>query len=557
MITADNKKIFSKVFQEDLLSVEELEEKYPVRNLKEGAKVTRFGPSPTGFMHIGGLYTSLVCERLAHQSEGVFYLRIEDTDRDREVEGAVEKIVNSLAAFGINYDEGSSIDLNEAGEYGPYTQSERKKIYHSCIKHLLEKEKAYLCFSTKEELSAMREKQESESVKPGCYGKWAVWRDRSSSDVLKMIEGGADYVVRLKAEGNGSGKIKFTDLILGEREFPENDQDVVLMKSDGFPTYHMAHVVDDYLMRTTHVVRGNEWLPSLPIHLQIFMQMGWKPPKYAHIAPIQKLDEESKRKLSKRKDPEADVDYYTEAGYPAEAVKEYLLNLANSNFEDWRKNNPEKDYRDFPLTVKKLAGSSGPLLDINKLNDISKDIVAGYSSEQIYDKGLSWSARFDVELHKMFVDNEEYVKEILGIEREDSVKKRKDIAKWSDLKEEIFYYFDTHHSVSKEDIERELGDISIAQAKVLAESFKSLYSFIDDQAGWFEKMKKIAAENGYADNIKEYKSNPENFKGSIVDVTRVFRVLLTGKPQSPDLYSVMQVMGQERVFRRVDKLLNL
>ena len=557
MNNQEQKKIIGKVFPNELPSLEELESRYPLRGLPEGALVTRFGPSPTGVMHIGGVYTALICERMAHLTKGVFYLRIEDTDKEREIAGSLEKITDAFHFFNIPYNEGRDIKGDDFGAYGPYRQSERVEIYHSCVKYLLENDLAYLCFSSKEDLAQMREKQEREKIRPGCYGEWAPWRNKRADEVLEMLEKDEPYVVRLKSDGDINRKVKVKDLVLGERELPENDQDIVLMKSDGLPTYHLAHVADDHFMRTTHVVRGNEWLSSLPVHLQIFKMMGWKTPRYAHIFPIQKLDEGSKRKLSKRKDPEADVVYYKKEGYPPEAVLEYLLNLSNSNFEDWRRNNPEKKLTDFPFSVKKLSGSSGPLLDINKLNDISKDVIAKYSAEGVYSKTLFWAERYETDFYNLLAENEDYMKKILSIERDNCIKRRKDIAKWSQVEEEVSYFFDDRFVIEDEQIKSLLEGISSGDAQKIVKLFQERYDEKDDQKSWFENIKQIAKECGYADNMKEFKQNPEKFKGSVIDVTKVFRVLLTGKTQTPDLYSVMQVMGKERVFKRLDKISRL
>ncbi|MDD3032364.1 MAG: glutamate--tRNA ligase, partial [Candidatus Pacebacteria bacterium] len=523
--------------------------KYPQRKLKEGAMVTRIAPSPTGFMHIGSLYTALISERLAHQTDGIFFLRIEDTDKKREVEGASKLITKSLDYYNIKTDEGENASGEEVGKYGPYKQSERANIYKAYIKHLLEKGLAYPCFSTSEELEEMHKKQEEEGIRPGYYSKWAIWRNKSEEEVLEALEQKKPFVIRFKSNGNFENKILIEDVLLGKKELSENDQDIVIMKSDGLPTYHMAHIVDDHLMRTTHVVRGNEWLSSLPLHLQLFRAMEWKAPKYGHIFPIQKMEGSSKRKLSKRKDPEANVDFFKEQGYPKNAIIEYLLNLANSNFEDWRKQNPDKDNKEFVLTLKKLASSNGPLFDFVKLDNISKEIISKYTAEEVYNETLNWAKKYDLPFAEKIEKHSDYVKKILGIERGNNTKARKDISKWSNVKAEIEYFFDEDFSINKEEIKELLWGID--NIDPIIKSFLNSYNEKDNREEWFEKIKEIGKENGFAEDMKKYKESPENYKGNVADVAKIFRVLLTGKTQTPDLYSIIQVMGKERVFNRL------
>ena len=415
------------------------EEKYPKRNLKEGAIVTRYAPSPTGVMHIGGLYQGLIAKKMAKQTEGVFFLRIEDTDQKREVENAVTGIVDSLKEFDIEPDEGMISGEKEIGKYGPYKQSERKDIYQAYAKYLIEQGKAYPCFCTPEDLDEVRAKQEAAKIRPGYYGVWAKCRNNTVEDMVKKIKNGESYIIRLKSPGREDKKIKHKDIIKGNVEFPENDQDVVIIKADGLPTYHFAHALDDHLMGTTHVIRGDEWLSSVPLHLQLFYELGFKAPKYAHIAPIMKNDNGNKRKLSKRKDPEAAVSYYEEEGIPAEAVKEYLLNIANSNFENWRRANPDKSIDEFELQLNKMS-VSGALFDMVKLLDVGKTVISRMTAEKVYEKAFSWAQKHDEELAKMLEDKE-YALKIFGIERGNK-KPRKDIAKWSEVKDNIYYMYD-------------------------------------------------------------------------------------------------------------------
>ena len=547
----NKEKIIEKLFPEVLPEIDEVEKKYPQRNLKEGAMVTRIAPSPTGFMHIGSLYTALISERLAHQTDGIFFLRIEDTDKKREVEGASKLITKSLNHYGIKTDEGENALGEEIGEYGPYKQSKRADIYKSYVKSLVEKGLAYPCFSTSEELEEMHKKQESEGIRPGYYNQWAIWRNKSDEEVLEALEEKKPFVIRFKSNGDFENKIPVEDVLLGKKELSENDQDIVILKSDGLPTYHMAHVIDDHLMRTTHVIRGNEWLPSLPLHLQLFRAMGWKSPKYGHIFPIQKMEGSSKRKLSKRKDPEANVDFFEEQGYPENGIIEYLLNLANSNFEDWRKQNPDKDNREFVLTLKKLASSNGPLFDFVKLNNISKEVVAKYSAEEVFEKVLNWAKKYDSEFALKIEKNSDYTKKILRIERTNDKNSRKDIAKWSDVKKEIEYFFDDTFSINKDGIKELVPEIDLNDIQNIVKWFIESYNENDSREEWFEKIKQIGKNNGFAENTKEYKENPEKYKGNVADVAKIFRVLLTGKTQTPDLYSIMQVMEKDRVFDRL------
>ena len=523
------------------------EEKYPERNLKEGAIVTRFAPSPTGFVHIGGLYQSLIARKLANQTEGVFLLRIEDTDQKREVENGITDIVQSLDRFGIEPDEGMVSETEGKGNYGPYRQSMRKEIYQSYAKFLIEQGKAYPCFCTPEDLEEMRTKQENAKIRPGYYGVWAKCRNITVEEAIEKINNGEKYIVRFKSPGREDRKIKHHDVIKGNVDFPENDQDIVIIKADGLPTYHFAHAVDDHLMRTTHVIRGDEWLSSVPLHLQLFHELGFKPPKYAHIAPIMKNDNGNKRKLSKRKDPEAAVSYYDEMGIPKEAVNEYLLNIANSNFENWRRANKDKSIDEFELQLNKMS-VSGALFDMVKLLDVGKTVISKFTAEEVYENAFNWAKTYDKELEDMLQDKE-YALKIFGIERGNK-KPRKDIAKWSDVKENIEYMYDEKFLSKEQEYPYQVINEKDDVDKILNLYMEKYYDENDDKQQWFDKIKELAGELGYAKEVKEYKANPDSYKAHVGDVSTVLRVALTGRTNTPDMYEIMQVLGKESIEKR-------
>ena len=526
------------------------EEKYPERNLEEGAVVTRFAPSPTGFVHIGGLYQALVARTVAKKTNGVFFLRVEDTDQKREVENGVTGIVNSLKDFDMAPDEGMISDTEEIGNYGPYKQSLRKDIYQSYAKYLIEQGKAYPCFATAEELDEMRAKQEAAKVRTGYYGVWAKYRNLSLDEMVEKINAGVPYIIRFKSPGREDKKIKHKDVIKGNVDFPENDQDVVIIKSDGLPTYHFAHAVDDHLMHTTHVIRSDEWLSSVPLHLQLFQALGFKAPKYAHISPIMKNDNGNKRKLSKRKDPEAAVSYYEEIGIPSLAVKEYLLNIANSTFENWRRQNKEASIDEFDFKLNKMS-VSGALFDMIKLQDVSKIVISKMSKEEVYEKAYEWAKRHDEEL-KELLDSKEYSLKVLGIERGNS-KPRKDIAKWSDVKENIIYMYDEKFLNSQVKYEYQTINDKNDISKILDLYSEKYYNKEDDKQTWFEKIKELAGEMGYAKEVKEFKANPEMYKAHVGDVSTTLRIALTGRSNTPDMYEIMKVLGKESIAKRFKK----
>ena len=519
---------------------------YPKRALKEGAKVTRYAPSPTGFQHIGGVFAALVSERVAHQSGGIFYLRIEDTDQKREVEGAIDDTIATMHNFGMDFDEGMTGQETSKGIYGPYKQSEREEIYKTFAKDLIVKGLAYPCFCTPEELEAMREKQMAAKVTPGCYGEYAIYRNLSADEAIEKIKSGMPYILRLKSPGNAEARVQFTDLIKGETSFPENVQDVVIIKADGLPTYHFAHAIDDHLMGTTTVIRGEEWLSSLPIHVQLFDVLGFERPEYAHIPNVMKLDGDSKRKLSKRKDPESAVSYYKEEGYPKASVVEYLLNIINSTFEEWRMENPKADYLDFPVALDKMS-KSGALFDLIKLNDVSKDVISKMPAEEVYTLYTAWAKEFDKEMYDIVTAHEEMSKAIFNIDKE-GPKPRKDFGKWSEVKEKICYFY---NELFKDETEVELPKtVTMEEAKEIITGYKEVYNFNTDQETWFEELKAYAVANGYTADRKAYKKEPEAFKGMVSDVAGAVRSALTHRTNTPDLYTIMQIIGEDEVRAR-------
>ena len=545
----DYKELANLIFT-DAKPISYYEEKYPERDLEEGAIVTRFAPSPTGVMHVGGLYQGLIAKKLAEQTKGVFFLRIEDTDQKREVENGIKGIVESLKEFGIEPDEGMTSETEEVGKYGPYKQSLRKEIYQAYAKYLIEQGKAYPCFCTPEELNQIREKQEAAKIRPGYYGIWAKCRGLTVEEMAKKIEAGDEYIIRLKSPGREDRKIKHKDIIKGNVEFPENDQDIVIIKGDGLPTYHFAHAVDDHLMHTTHVIRGDEWLSSVPLHLQLFQVLGFRAPKYAHIAPIMKNDDGNKRKLSKRKDPEAAVSYYAEEGIPKEAVKEYLLNIANSTFENWRRANPDKGIEEFNLQLNKMS-VSGALFDMVKLLDVSKIVISKMTAEEVYNNSLDWAKKQDKELAELLENKKEYSLKALGIERGNK-KPRKDISKWSDVKENISYMYNELFEKDKSEYQYQVINNKEEIEKILDLYITKYYNPEDDKQTWFDKIKELAGEMGYAKEVKEFKANPNAYKAHVGDVSTVLRVALTKRTNTPDMYEIMQVLGKDIIKSRFD-----
>lgn len=542
----DYKDLSEILFPDITLTADDYEKMYPERSLPEGAKVTRIAPSPTGFMHLGNLFGAVTDERLAHLSGGVFYLRIEDTDLKRQVEGGVETIIKVFDKFGLKFDEGVTLD-GEKGDYGPYRQRQREKIYKTYAKKLVSEGLAYPCFATEEELEEMRKEQEAKKENFGYYGKYAKYREYPMEEAAKRVQSGEPYVLRFKSQGNPENKLKHTDLIKGLIEMPENNQDIVLLKSDGIPTYHFAHVIDDHLMRTTVVVRGEEWLATLPIHLQLFDTLGFKRPKYAHTAQLMKMEGESKRKLSKRKDPELALSYYDEVGYPVPSVIEYLLTLLNSNFEEWRIANPKEDFNKFNFTTKKMS-VSGSLFDIDKLRDVSKNVVAVMEAKEVYDYVLNWAKEYDEAFHSLLARDEKYATDIFSIGR-GGKKPRKDIAVWSEVKDYMGFFYDELFSPSYEFPE------NIKKEDILSvlEAYKEGYRECDDMNDWFNDMCTVGSKLGFAPTTKDYKENPDMYKGNPGDVSQVIRVAITGRQNSPDLYTCMKIIGYDRVIARLTR----
>ena len=530
-------------------TVEDIEKRYPKRNLKEGAEVTRFAPSPTGFVHMGSLLSAFEDFKAAKDTDGIFYLRIEDTDSERSVENGISGIIKDLADFDIVPDEGMISETESIGEYGPYIQSERKDIYHVYAKDLVLKGLAYPCFCTKEELDETRSIQELNKERIGYYGSYAKCRCLSCEEAINKIKNGEKYVVRFKSPGDFNNKIVLDDRMRGKIEFPENDMDIVIIKSnDRLPTYHFAHAIDDHLMQTTTVMRGEEWIPSYPIHQQLFKVLGFKEPRYAHLGLVMKVDENgTRRKLSKRKDPEASVGFYHEKGIPSEATKLYLMTIANSNFEEWLTNNPLGKLSDFKMDFSKMS-ESGTLFDVEKLFNITKNYISHMTSEELYKESLPWMKEFDEELYELMVKYPEYTKQIFSIERYIE-KPRKDYSSFSDIRNGIWYMYDELFTNPTYEYQK-INDIKEIK-EILKTYFDNYYDINDDKDTWFSKMKEMAESLGYASNMKDYKKNPENYKGNIADLSTVIRVSITSKCMTPDLYEILKLLGKERINKRI------
>lgn len=543
----EHEQLAALLFPDVTETVEDLEARFPARNLKEGARVTRFAPSPTGFLHIGGLFSALISKLNAATTGGIFLLRIEDTDKKREITDGVSEIIKGLNAFGIEIDEGVIGFEKETGDYGPYQQSRRAGIYHVVAKQLVEQGLAYPCFCSEETLSAIREAQEAAGTPiKGYFGAWARCRDLTFEQQKALIESGAPYTLRLRSFGSEDKRISFDDLIKGKIEMPENIQDVVLLKTDGIPTYHFAHAVDDHFMRTTHVIRGDEWISSVPLHIQLFKTCGFRVPKYAHISPVMKEENGGKRKLSKRKDPEAAVTYYAEQGYPKESVLEYLLTLANSNFEDWRRANPDAPQSEFPFNLKKMS-VSGALFDLTKLTDVSKNVISRFTAEKVLADTLVWAKEYDPALAGLLGADEAFSKAIFSIDR-GTAKPRKDIGKWNEVRDYVAYFFD---SLYENDLSALPENLTKAQCAEILQAYLAAYDPADDKDGWFGRIKALCEPLGYTPNVKEYKKNPEAFKGHVGDLSTVIRVAVTGRRNTPDLYSILQILGEQTVKARL------
>ena len=539
-------------------TVDDLEIKYPPRNeLKEGAKVVRIGPSPTGMMHTGTLFQAMVNRKLASQSEGVFYVRVEDTDQKREVEGAVQEIIDGLEHFDLMPDEGVIGKDKEKGYYGPYTQSKRREIYRICAKHLVEIGRAYPCFCTPEMLQKAHDAQVANKVIPGYYGVYAKCRNRSIDEAIERVKAGEKFILRFRSNGSHLNKIAFVDDARGKIEMADNDEDIVLIKSDGLPTYHFAHICDDHFMRTTHVVRAEEWLPSVPKHLQLFEAMGFEAPHYIHTPTIMIKDGDSKRKLSKRKDKVAAVSYFISAGYPVEGLNDYLMTILNSDFEMWKSQNKDKSYKDFEFKLNKMS-SAGSLLDIPKLNDLSKEAIARMDGDQVLKEVLNWSKEFNKEFYDLLNKDLVYARKVFGLERDNATKIRKDIYKWEDVEPTFRYFFDDNYAKELEEdciintLTEDKATITPEVMKNALTEYIKAYNHEDTKDEWFARMKEVAQNLGFCVNMKEYKAAPENYVGSIADFSSIIRVAITNKKNTPDIYEIMQLLGKERTISRME-----
>lgn len=544
----DTQKIADLLFPEVSAVPQDLEEKYPPRALPEGARVTRFSPSPTGYLHIGGLFGALADYMTAKATGGVFYLRIEDTDKKREIEDGVSGILEGLRAFGITPDEGVTGFDSETGAYGPYTQSKRVEIYHIVAKDLVRRGLAYPCFCTADELTALREQQEKDgALIRGYFGKYAKCRDLSDEEIEANLRAGKPYVLRFRSDGDENRRVRFDDIVRGKIEFPENIIDEVLLKSDGVPTYHFAHVCDDHFMRTTHVLRGEEWLSSVPKHIALFKACGFRAPKYAHTPLVLKIDEQdgTKRKISKRKDPEAAVSYFVDSGYPKEALIEYLMTLLNSNFEDWRRANPEADIYSFPFNLKKMS-VSGALFDLAKLNDISKTVISRMDAQTVFDRTLEWAKTYDAEYAALLENDPQKALGMMALDR-GGKKPRKDIAMWSQVRSYFSYMYPALYEKDYTLPE----NIDAADAAAILHEYSEVWSPADEKDVWFEKIKALCAPHGFTPNVKEYKRNPDAFKGHVGDVSTVIRIAVTGRTNTPDLCTILQLLGEETVHARL------
>lgn len=540
----NTEKLAERLFPEQYPPLASYEDKYPPRNLSKGAEVTRLAPSPTGFIHLGNLFVAIANERIAHQSGGILYLRIEDTDEKRKVDGAVEAVKNALRYFDIKFDEGAEIEGDNT--YAPWYQRQRAEIYRAFVKELVKKGRAYPCFCTEDELSALREKQTAEKRITGYYGEFAACRALTEEEIYRRLDAGLPYVIRLKSLGDAENKLKFHDEIKGEITVTENDQDVVILKSDGIPTYHFAHAIDDHFMRTTLVIRGEEWLSSLPIHIELFQTLGFERPRYGHNCSLMKQDGGTRRKLSKRKDPELSLEFYRQEGYFARAVKVYMLTLLNSNFEEWYLKNPEKPLEEFRFSVNKM-GKSGALFDLNKLNDISANELSRLSAEEMLAFLKDWADEYGTDGQRAYFKDEEYMLRVLNLCMGTGGKKRrKDFVTARQAMEFIRYFFE-------EESRRDEYRVDAQTKNAILKSFGEKYSYSDDAQVWFSKVKEVAASLGFAAETKDYKANPEAYKGSVADVAEVLRIALTGRANTPDLWTVMQILGEEVSRKRLQK----
>ena len=538
-------------------TVDDLEIRYPERNLPEDAKVVRIGPSPTGMMHTGTLFQAMINKKLASQSGGKFYVRIEDTDQKREVEGAIDEIMAGLEHFDLMPDEGVMKKDQEIGDYGPYTQSKRKEIYRICAKHLIEIGRAYPCFCTQDMLQKSHDAQVANKIVPGYYGVYAKCRNISIDESIERVKNGEKFIVRFRSNGSHMKKISFVDDARGKIEMADNDEDIVIIKSDGLPTYHFAHVCDDHFMHTTHVVRAEEWLPSVPKHLQLFEAMGFKAPHYIHTPTIMIKDGDSKRKLSKRKDKVAAVSYFISAGYPVEGLNNYLMTILNSDFEMWKSKNKDKSYKDFEFKLDKMS-SAGSLLDIPKLNDLSKEVIAKMSGEEVLNNVLEWSKDYNKDFYDLINSDLEYARKVFGLERDNATKIRKDIYKWEDVEPTFRYFFKENYSKELEEngyliktLPEEKETLTLDIIKKSLEAYKEAYNENDTKEEWFEKVKETANSLGFCTDMKEYKQNPDKYVGSTADFAGIVRMAVTNRKNTPDIYSIMQLLGKDITISRM------
>ena len=546
-----NKELASIMYPDVTKTIDDYEEIYPERNLKEGAIVSRFAPSPTGFVHMGSLLTAFIERKFPKDTDGVFYLRIEDTDQKRSVENGIQGIIDDLKNFDITIDEGVVSETEEKGNYGPYIQTKRLDIYKTFAKYLVENDYAYPCFCSSEDIEEIRKRQEKNKDRIGYYGRFAKCRYLSNEERAEKIKNGESYVLRLKSTGDFNKKIVVNDCVRGKVEFPENDIDHILIKSDGIPVYHFAHVVDDHLMRTTHVMRGEEWFPSTPLHIELFKKFGFKVPKYAHLGLVMKIDEDgTRRKLSKRKDPEAAVSFYHEKGIPIEAVKLYLTTIANSNFESWYDANKDKTIDDFKLDFKKIS-ASGTLFDLDKMLNISKNYISRLKASEVYEASLKWALEFDKELYDLLTKYKDYSINLFNIEREQK-KPRKDYSCYSDIKNQIWYMYDELFD-TKENVYSNVEIKKYYNSDILFDYINNYYNSNDPKDEWYEKVKQLATKYGFAANVKDYKENPDDYNGHVGDVCEFIRVAITSLTMTPDLYELLRLLGEDRIKNRFNK----
>ena len=547
-----NKELADLMYPNITETIEDYEIKYPKRNLPEGAVVSRYAPSPTGFVHMGNMLSCFIENKLPEQTNGVFYLRIEDTDQKREIENGIDNIVNAIKVLGLNYNEGVISNGVQKGAYGPYIQSERKGIYDVFAKYMIENDMAYPCFCTEEDLTDIRNHQQSNKFRIGYYGKFAKCRNLTNEERAEKIKAGIPYTVRLKSLGDYDKKIKVKDLVKGEVVFPENDQDIVLIKSNGIPVYHFAHLVDDHLMRTTHVLRGEDWLSSVPVHLELFKRFNFEPPKYAHLGLVMIVDENgTKRKISKRKDQDFSISSFEKQGFPSVALQEYLMTIANTNFEGWRQANQNESLDKFEFSFSKVG--SNPLFDMSKLINISKNCISKMTAEELYNNLTEWSQKYDSEFYNLIKEKEEYTKKVLNIEREQK-KPRKDFSCYSDIKNKVWYMFDEYFNEIKQDYEwQNIKDIELIK-KIVEDYFNNYYDISDDKNTWFDKMKELCKKYNFASDMKEYKENPDNYNGNITDIATIIRVAITTSSNTPDLFEILKILGMEKIKKRVEKL---